>query len=76
VQIGSVERPVPFTVNRAQTELVRARQHLDAARGSLQLALEIFGTLSDETAGMPISALERALGQMEEAEAVLWESAE
>ena len=69
-------RAVPFTNNRAQTELVRARQQLDAAARSLALALEIFGTLNGESAGMPISALQRVLGQLEEAEAALWESAD
>ncbi len=76
MQIESVERPVPFTTNRAWTELVHSRQQVDAARKSLQLALGIFGRLSGEPATIPLSALERVLHQLEEVEASLWEAAQ
>ena len=76
MQTESVERPVPFTTNRAWTELVQSRRQLDAARRSLQLALEIFGGLDPAPPAVPRSALERVLGQLEEAEASLWEAAQ
>jgi hypothetical protein len=69
-------RPVAFTSSRAWTELVRSRQQVDAARRSLELALEIFHRLDDDPPTMSLSALERVLEQLEEAEAILWETAQ
>ncbi len=71
-----VERPVPFTTNRAWTELVQSRKQLDAARKSLELALEIFRRLGGHATAVPVIALERVLGQLEEAEDTLWETAQ
>jgi len=76
MQIESVDRPVPFTTNRAWTELVQSRHEVDAARRSLELALAIFRSLDPEPPAFPLSALERVLGQLEEAEASLWEAAQ
>jgi hypothetical protein len=70
------ERPIPITNNRALTELVQSRQQLDKARSSLELALSLFCKLKDEAAAVPITVLEQVLGQLEEAEATLWEAAQ
>ena len=74
MQAESAERPIPITTNRALTELVQSRRQLDAARRSLELALVLFRTLKHEAVGVPIKALEQVLGQLEEAEATLWET--
>lgn len=63
--------PVPFTGERALTELVRCRRQLDAAVESLELAVEIFSRLNEETEGPSLDLLEELLGRMEEAEATL-----
>jgi hypothetical protein len=76
MQIESAERPVPFTSSRAWTELVRSRQQVDVARRSLELALEIFHRLDDDSPVIPLSALERVLGQLVEVESFLWETAQ
>jgi hypothetical protein len=76
MQTESVDRPVPFTTNRALTELVHGRQQVDAARRSVDLALEIFRKLDTDRPAVPLSALEQVLGQLEEAEASLWEAAQ
>lgn len=76
MQTESVDRPVPFTTNRALTELVHSRQQVDAARKSLLLALDIFRRLDPAPPAVPLSALEGVLGQLEEAEASLWEAAQ
>jgi len=55
---------------------VQSRKQVDAARRSLELALEIFHRLDDDPPTIPLSALERVLGQLEEAEASLWEAAQ
>jgi hypothetical protein len=72
--VESTERPIPFTSNRALTELVQSRQQLDGARRSLELALEIFRGLA--MAPVPLSPLQEVLAQMERAEATLWEAAQ
>ncbi len=74
--VESTERPIPFTSNRALTELVHSRQQLDAARRSLELGLAILRQLNGEAAGAPIPALEQVLNQIEAAEAALWELAQ
>jgi len=74
--VEPTERPIPFTNNRALTELVHSRQQLDAARRSLELGLEIFERLDGEAADARISAFRHVLGQVEEAEAALWELAQ
>ncbi|MGH2595262.1 MAG: hypothetical protein ACRDH7_04785 [Actinomycetota bacterium] len=76
MQTEFAERPVPFTSSRAWTELVRSRQQVDGARRSLELALEIFRRLNDDPPAIPLSALDAVLGQLEEAEALLWETAQ
>ena len=68
-------RSIPFTRNRALTEVVRSRHLLDEARRSLELALEIFQRL-DEPISVPMARLGDVLAQIEEAEATLWEAAQ
>jgi len=75
MRLESDPRPVPFTKNRALTELVRSRQRLDEARRSLELALEIFNRL-DGPGWALRSPLKEVLGQIEMAEATLWEAAQ
>jgi hypothetical protein len=75
MQTGSVVRPVPFTTNRAWTELVQSRQQVDAARRSLDLALQIFRRLDPDQPAVPLIALERVLAQLGEVEASLVEVA-
>lgn len=76
MQTESVDRPVPFTTNRLWTELVQSRQQVDGARRSLELALTIFRSMDEDPPAVPVSALERVLGQLEEVEASLWEAAQ
>ena len=71
MQTESIDRPVPFTTNRAWTELVQSRQQVDTARKSLELAITIFRRLDPDPSAVPLSALERVLEQLEEAEASL-----
>lgn len=70
----SAERPIPFTYNRAATELVQCQRHLDLASQSLELALEIFGRLDGDSASATFSLLEQVLGQLEETEVALSEA--
>jgi len=63
-------RPVPFTEDRAITEAIRSRRHLDSAVRSLELAVEIFARLNGQ-AQAPVRAMEEVLGRLEEAEAAL-----
>ena len=72
----ALQRPVPSRATSALREVVRSRNLIDAARSSLELALEIHGRLGGETGGFPLRALERVLIQLEEAEAALWEAAQ
>ena len=74
--VEPIARPIPFTSNRALTELVHSRKQLDEARRSLELGLEIFHQLDEEAAWAPIRSLEDVLGQIEQAEAALWELAQ
>ena len=67
------ERFVPSRASSATREVVRSRQHIDAARRSLELAVEMYG---GSPGSAPVSALEHALGQLEEAEAALWEASQ
>jgi hypothetical protein len=66
-----IERPVPFTFNRAVTELVQASRELDRANGSLVLALEIVDAISRGT-GEPLrGSLRHVLDVVQDAEAEL-----
>jgi hypothetical protein len=76
MRLGSEERLVPSRVVSASREVVQSRQYIDAARRSLELAVEIYCGASGEPPGAPVSALEHALGQLEEVEAVLWEASQ
>ncbi len=77
MRLGFEERLVPSRAISASREVVRSRQHVDAARRSLELAVEMYSGADGQAAGgTPISALERVLGQLEEAEAALWEASQ
>ena len=76
MRLGSEERLVPSRTVSASREVIRSRQYLDAARRSLEIAVEIYSVADGEAAGAPVSALEQVLGQLEEAEAALWEAAQ
>lgn len=64
-------RHIPMTYDRAATELVRCRRHLQTARESLEVALEIFERLNGKVEGTLTASLEEVLGELEEAEAEL-----
>jgi hypothetical protein len=72
---GTIERPIPFTHERAATELVLTRRHLEAARGSLTLAMRIVDTLHAGRSPERLASLERVLRRVEEAQAVLGDAA-
>lgn len=74
-QIDVEPQVVPFTANRALTELVQSRRQVEAARGSLELALQIIDGLDDDQLAAPTAVLRGVLGQLEEAQATLWEAA-
>ncbi len=77
MRLGSEERLVPSRATSASREVVRSRQHVDAARRSLELAVEMYGGAEGEAAGgTPLSTLEHVLRQLEEAEAALWEASQ
>jgi hypothetical protein len=70
VQTPTFERPIPFTLDRAMTELVAGRKHVSDARESLELAVRILQSLPD--VGAPSDReLEATLGRLEEVEATL-----
>ena len=73
MRLGSDARLVPSRATSASREVVQSRQYVDAARRSLELAVAMYGG-AQEAAGVPVSALEHALGQLEEVEVVLWEA--
>jgi hypothetical protein len=62
-------RPVPFTEERALTEVAQSRRYLDAAVRSLELAAEILESL-DWANGEP-TALRGIVGRLHEAEGEL-----
>ncbi|HEY7661177.1 MAG TPA: hypothetical protein VIC58_11330 [Actinomycetota bacterium] len=64
-------RPIPFTRERAATELTRARSQLADALGSLELALVILRTLPDVGERWQLVAAEGVLARLEEARLAL-----
>jgi hypothetical protein len=74
MRLGSEERLVASRAVNASREVVRSRQHVDAARRSLELAIEMYCGAEGEAA--PILALEQVLAQLEEAGATLWETSQ
>jgi hypothetical protein len=76
MRLGTEVRLVPSRATSASREVVRCRQHIDAARTSLELALEMYGGTDGEPAGAPLSALRQVLEQLEDAEAALWEASQ
>lgn len=76
MQSGTVERPIPFTPERAATELIASRRHLEAARDSLALALRIAGSLNGEWRPEVRRHLAHVLGRLEEAQAALGQATE
>ena len=75
MRLDHEERLVHSRSTSASREIVRSRQHVDAARMSLELAIEMYCGAGEET-GAPLSALRQVLGQLEEAEAALWEASQ
>ena len=64
------ERTIPFTYERAITELFMCRRRLVSARGSLELVLAIAARLDPEP-DLPAEELGELLGHLEEAESAL-----
>ena len=64
------ERTIPFTYERAITELFMCRRRLVSARGSLELVLAIVARLDPEP-DLPAEELGELLGHLEEAESAL-----
>ncbi len=62
-------RPVPFTEERALTEVAQSRRYLDAASRALELAAEILERL--DVAGAEPAALRGILTRLHEAEGEL-----
>jgi hypothetical protein len=77
MRLGYEERLVQSRATSASREVVRSREHVDAARRSLELAVEMYsGAANGSAESAPVSALEQVLGQLEEAEAALWEASQ
>jgi hypothetical protein len=76
MQSETMRRQIPFTRERAATELISTRQHLEAARASLSLALRIVARLNGEWDPGAVPRLERVLMRLEEAQAALGHVAE
>ena len=77
MRLGTEEHLVQSRATSASREVVRSRQHVDAARRSLELAVEMYSGAADGSAeSAPVSVLEQVLGQLEEAEAALWEASQ
>jgi hypothetical protein len=64
------ERTIPFTYDRAVTELFMCRRRLVSARSSLELVLAIVARLEPEP-DLPAEELGELLGHLEEAESAL-----
>lgn len=65
-----IGRAVPFTFNRAITELIQAERELDRAGTSLRLALDILGRLGSDVEE-EVPGLDRILDRVLEADATL-----
>ena len=76
MRLSSDARLVPSRATSASREVARSRQHVDAARRSLELAVAMYSGADGEATGAPVSALEHVLGQLEEAETALWEASQ
>jgi hypothetical protein len=74
MRLVSSERLVPSRAISATREVIQGREYIDAARNCLELAMELYdGGADEQVKGVPAPALEQVLGQLAEAEAVLWE---
>ena len=76
MRLVSSERLVPSRGTSASREVIQCREYIDAARSCLALAVEMYDGADEEVAGAPIPALEQVLMQLEQAEAVLWETSQ
>jgi hypothetical protein len=74
MQLAFEERPVSTRAMSATREVVKSRQHLDSALRSLEVAIRILSRPDRRAASVPISALERVVGQLEDAASALWEA--
>jgi len=73
MRLVSSERLVPSRGTSAAREVIQGREYVDAARNCLELALELYRGSEGQAAEPSVPALEQVLGQLTEAEAVLWE---
>jgi hypothetical protein len=69
--VEQVQNPVPFTPERAATELAHARRQLTAALGSLDLALAILRALPEVGERWQLVAAEGVLARLDEARSAL-----
>ena len=76
MQLDTEVRLVPTRLTSASREVVRSRQHVDAACSCLELALEMYCGAEREPAGAPLSALRDVLRALEDSEMALWEAAQ
>jgi hypothetical protein len=73
METKEIDPPVPISDSRALTELVQSRVHLDAARRSLELSLDIFERLEEPHPGVPLAELQEILVRLEDVETALVE---
>lgn len=73
MRLVSSERLVPSRGTSASREVIQGREYVDAARNCLELAVELYRGAEGQRAEAPVPVLEQVLGQLAEAEAVLWE---
>jgi hypothetical protein len=76
MRLVSSERLVPSRGTSASREVIQCREYIDAARSCLALALEMYDGADEQVTGAPVPALEQVLMQLEQAEAVLWETSQ
>lgn len=73
MRLVSSDRLVPSRGTSASREVIQSREYIDAARNCLELAVEIYGGDDEQLIGAHVPAIEHVLGQLAEAEAILWE---
>ena len=76
MRLGSEERLVPSRAISVSREIVQSREYVDAARRTLELAVEMHGGADEQSARALVSAMEQVVRLLEEAEAVLWEASQ
>ncbi len=77
MRLEVVKRPVPFTYDRAATELAQCQHHLGTARESPQVDVEIFQKPNQTQPALDSGGLSSAFsGSSRKAEAALREAPE